>query len=513
MYLQKLVAIGLWLSVSLALFIKRPLTPSKDPFYEVPDDVSDYELGEIINWRPTPVPVRMIYFRWNIKNAWQLLVRSEDSFGRPTAFVTTILEPYNADPSKVLSYQTFEDSASIDCSPSYSLLYGASMTTVRLQIEMAIVNVGLSKNWYVAIPDYEGPKSAFGAGYQSGKATIDGIRAALNSSHITGIAKDAKAGLFGYSGGTIACGWAAQLQPKYAPELTKRIVGAAFGGFLTNFTDTAIALDRTSAVGIVVAALNGMLQEYPHLEPVFNKEIDSDRLEDFYKAKHLCLLQQPKAYGYSNLFTCEDPWMPKGEAFFDVPELNQVITNNTVAMDKKHGVPQIPLFIFQGEKDEVVDLRQPQRAYDNWCAWGAPSIEFATSQSTGHVLEGVTGFGAAFAWLVRMWDGESPVQGCHQTSRQTNLLYPGADGYYRQALKSLHRSFFGQPIGAFRQADQSTILSKVLARAFSGMISLRRPKNKKLCPEDVKLFKGIGDVVDLLKAHKMMPKVPQNETV
>ena len=33
----------------------------------------------------------------------------------------------------------------------------------------------------------------------------------------------------GYSGGTIATGWAAQLQPRYAPELKGQLIGAAVG--------------------------------------------------------------------------------------------------------------------------------------------------------------------------------------------------------------------------------------------------------------------------------------------
>ena len=39
-------------------------------------------------------------------------------------------------------------------------------------------------------------------------------------------------GLIGYSGGAIATGWASQLQPTYAPELSKNLVGAAEGGVL-----------------------------------------------------------------------------------------------------------------------------------------------------------------------------------------------------------------------------------------------------------------------------------------
>ena len=67
-------------------------------------------------------------------------------------------------PSKVVSYQVMQDSASINCSPSYSFLYGASMNTVFAQLEMYVIDVALMKGWYVVIPDYEGPKASFTAG-------------------------------------------------------------------------------------------------------------------------------------------------------------------------------------------------------------------------------------------------------------------------------------------------------------------------------------------------------------
>ena len=108
-----------------------------DDFYTAPDGYESAKLGEILKLRKLPVN-SVVCFEIDIKNSWQLLVRSEDSFGNATAIVTTVIEPYNADPSKVLSYQTFEDSANIECSPSYGMQYGA-WSTVATQIDMALM--------------------------------------------------------------------------------------------------------------------------------------------------------------------------------------------------------------------------------------------------------------------------------------------------------------------------------------------------------------------------------------
>lgn len=67
----------------------------------------------------------------------------------------------------------------------------------------------LGRGWYVNIADYEGPLASFGSGVQSGHATIDSARAALDPRF--GISPNAKYVLWGYSGGALASEFAAEL--------------------------------------------------------------------------------------------------------------------------------------------------------------------------------------------------------------------------------------------------------------------------------------------------------------
>ncbi len=70
----------------------------------------------------------------------------------------------------------------------------------------------------------EGMQSQFIAGPQAGHAVLDGVRAAL--SYVpAGLSRDTPIGLWGYSGGGQASGWAAYLKDSYAPELN--VKGAA----------------------------------------------------------------------------------------------------------------------------------------------------------------------------------------------------------------------------------------------------------------------------------------------
>ncbi|KAM9915158.1 hypothetical protein OXX80_014237, partial [Metschnikowia pulcherrima] len=59
------------------------------------------------------------------ERAWQFMVKSTNTRGEPVGIVGTLIEPKNADTSKLVAYNHFTDSACVDCASSYSLLLGA----------------------------------------------------------------------------------------------------------------------------------------------------------------------------------------------------------------------------------------------------------------------------------------------------------------------------------------------------------------------------------------------------
>ncbi|QWU89032.1 hypothetical protein CA3LBN_003355 [Candidozyma haemuli] len=508
------LAFALWLTaVSASL---RPTPPSQDSFYNVPKNVAEYKNGNIISFRDTPVQVRSSLFPMDVKNSWQFLVRSEDSFGNPNAFVTTVLEPYNSDPSKVWSYQAWEDSNNIDCAPSYALLYKSSPNTIAMQTEIPFIQFGLSKGWFVAIPDYQGPKSAFTVGRQSGQAVLNGIRAVLNSGSITGVKKDAQVALYGYSGGSIAAGWASQLQPLYAPELKERIVGAALGGWVTNVTSVAFAADGTISAGLIPNAVNGIISEYSDYQHILDQELSRARSDHFYAASDGCLVNSLTSYIFHKFFSGRFPYFRAGADFFRIPEIAEIIRNNTAAYTNTDGVPEIPVFVFHGEADEIVPISEADRAYENFCEWGAPSIEYAVAENTGHVIELFLGTGAAFAWLEKRFDGSDTIPGCQRTVRTSNLEYPGADVPYRQILSNFVRGIHGAEVGEDTiDINDSTWLSKVISHGFSrilgavGPIPLKRDitMDEAVAQRPVEeLYKGFQDVRLLFEENGIDPE-------
>lgn len=437
----------LWFCALASALYLKPKLPEDDDFYSAPLNLEDYSEGDIIRHRSAPLMIRSIYYPINVKNAWQFLVRSTDSVGNATAVVTTVLEPYDADPTKLLSYQFAEDSPSANCAPSYSILFGAKMDTIVAQLEMVLLSTGLSRGWYVVAPDYEGTQGAFTAGRQSGHATLDSIRAALNTQNTTGIDPDAKVAMWGYSGGTIASGWAAQLQPKYAPELKDSLIGVAVGGLVTNITLTAEATDGGIFAGLIPNAMNGIIQEFPELRSVLLDTMTESKQSMFEEAADLCLATSVLKYAFHDFFGGSNPYVKQGWSFFNRDDVKLVVDLNTLALTEDDGVPDIPLFVFHGTEDEIVPFSGAQRAYENYCDWGIESFEFAVSNTTGHILEVLEGSGAAIKWLEDRFAGKEVVKGCQRTVRTTNLEYPGSDLAYYQLVKTLITSIPGGEIG------------------------------------------------------------------
>lgn len=456
--------LSFWTLLSLFLLLVNPtgavVAPDDDPFYKPPDGYENEEPGSVLRFRVTPNPLRSIFLPVNIKASWQVLVRSTDSLGNPTAIVTTIIEPYNADNSKLVSYQAAEDSAASRCAPSYSLQFGAPVfSTLILQAEMYLIQAALDKGYWVVTPDYEGPISAFTAGRLAGHATVDSIRATFTTANQTGLSPDAKTILWVYSGGTIASGWAAALQPSYAPELSKTLIGAAVGGFVTNITSSAVLVEGGLFQGLVYAAINGLINQYSQLRTYIEDVIYPNKLQYFFNAAKLCVDEVTIAYVFHNIFFGPFRIFRDGWSVLQDPIAQLILNNNTLAYENNGEIPQIPLFIFHGKLDEIVSFPEALRTYNNWCSWGAPSIEFAADDTTGHITEVLFGEPAAFGWIVNRFNGAEPVKGCTLTYRLNNWLYPTTDSGLKDILLAFFQSVFGYPLGPGNNGEDITIAS------------------------------------------------------
>ena len=310
------------------------------------------------------------------------------------------------------------NSVSLDASPSFD--YSA------MSAPNSDVSTALSNNWLVLVPDFEGPTGSFGAGVQAGHATLDSVRAVLS------LSKDktkkpllgpiSRYAMWGYSGGSIATEWAAELAIQYAPELT--FSGAAIGGVVpdvrfTDEPDSPFATINTSPyAGDVFAALIGLVNQYPdayaHLVNSLKTSGPYNRT-GFLAVERMSIVEAFAHYAGHNIWD----YFVQGKEVVNNPVIKRVIERNGVM--GYHGVPDMPLFVYQAVGDRFTPIRNTDELVARYCGIGA-RIEFQRNSVGGHLAEITNGVGRAVAWLGKVLEGGGGLlEGCDVRTVAVNI--------------------------------------------------------------------------------------------
>ncbi|MFL0579142.1 lipase family protein [Dietzia sp. 179-F 9C3 NHS] len=402
-------------------------SPSSDPWYSAPPAVDP------ATPRGTILATRRIDIPWfNVRDlgrAHQVLVQSSDSHDRPQQIVSTIIEPgtpwTGPGPRPLVAYNVTIDSLGLECMPSYKLRH-------EFNLEMPpFLQILADRGYGLVLTDFEGPRAAYAAGRANGRAVLDGIRAARAFAPDPGappLFADSRVVQVGYSGGGIATGWAAQMQPVYAPELTGVLQGSSIGGVPADYADLVDTMDGTLASGLYRAAVFGIAREYPELYPLLNDTGDvvahlmRDACADVNTA--LGLVTAPLS-----ALTDVDPRRD--------PTVLRVMAHNRLGRpDPDNGgdpreVPTGPVQVWHGDASVPIgpgpgssrgpgDVFVPEwtahRLVDEWCEAGA-DVEY-TPVAGEHVTAAYTAIGPALDWVDARARGVPFTAGCRAvTSR------------------------------------------------------------------------------------------------
>ncbi|MFE9428549.1 lipase family protein [Kitasatospora sp. NPDC006697] len=367
--------------------------PDQDPFYAAPVDLGSYQPGQVVAGRPVPRP--MLDWIPMPVDVWQIAYRSNDSHDRPELAVTSLVVPKAAwtgpGARPVVSLQSPEDSLGTQCAPSYLLATGQDNQDAALGVEL------LAANWAVAIPDHEGPRSVFLAGPQEGHAVLDGIRAVRNFA-ADGIGAANPWALTGYSGGANATGWAAELQPGYAPDV--HLVGAAIGGTPAAPPAVASYLDGGPFAGFEFAAAYGVAAEWP--ESGITGLLNSRGQQDFAALRGSCESAVLNRFAFRRLAedtTVTDP--------FGVPSVAAVLRQDTLGSR----APAVPVYDYHADTDEVVPVGQDDQLVADWCAKGA-TVQRERDLLGEHVEEAAARETAVSLYLAARFAGEAAPGSC-----------------------------------------------------------------------------------------------------
>ncbi len=407
---MKRIAIWLLLPVVVALlsFVGAPSTtaagtvpvPEDDPFYDVPADIASYANGEVIASRPVAPKA------WEIPlpaKGWQLLYRTEDRTGAPTATVTTVVVPDKAwagpGPRPLLSYQTAEDGVAGKCAPSYAFNAGLNGGISNSYPELTLVAMAVQKGWAISVPDYEGPESQFLVAGMQAKGVLDGIRAARNFA-AAGISKQAKIGLWGYSGGSLASMTAAQFQPSYAPEL--KLDALAVGGLVADVRATIDQFDRLVFGGALPMGINGFVRAYPELD-ILSYLNDKGRAA-VAAASGDCINDAIVRNPFLRIAQMES--VPHA---LDQPPIRAMLRENSpLYMD---GVPEAPIFHYHAILDELAPIGPAKALLARFCDEGVV-VESRRTIFGEHITEVARGALSALYFLSQRFAGVAPKNTC-----------------------------------------------------------------------------------------------------
>jgi Secretory lipase len=368
-------------------------SPYHDSFYTQPSPMPDVPPGTVLNSRP--VTVTALGIPTNIK-AWQILYASTGMTGQPVADVATVMLPAKAaktSPRPLLSYQVAEDADTMNCAPSYEMRLG-------IEVEEPLMAAALEQGWAVVVPDYEGLNSDFTGGPQEGHGVLDAIRAAENFSPLGLAGASTPVGLWGYSGGALASGWASELEPSYAPELN--VKGIAEGGVPADFASIVNNINGGPFAGLYFDAAFGLARSYP-------QDIDLTTLlnplgqaaEQVVTSE--CVEQIVAEYAFQNIQTYTNGFINP----LDVPGVQAAITADNLGQHAPAG----PLFVYQAANDEIIPLAGVQALTDGYCQAGV-TVDFVKDELSDHISLAVSGAGAALNYLIARFAGKPAPNTC-----------------------------------------------------------------------------------------------------
>ena len=319
-------------------------------FYLPPDPLPAGRPGDVIRSRPFKGP--------SGTQAFEVLYLSTTVSGQPVAVSGVVIAPgANAPPAPpegrtVLSWAHGTTGLGDACAPSKAYVDGDAA-------ELLLAQVATSRGYVYAATDYQGlgppGDHPYGVGLSAGRNVLDAARAA---ERLTGSAATpaSKVLVWGHSQGGGAAAFAAELAPTYAPDVD--VVGAIAGAPATELATIAQANDGGPYAGFSLMATVGFHAAYPDLD-------------------YAALLNQRGKQAVAAIDDeCANAIAAKyaGTHFSDftvvAPDQAPGWRDAYLANDAGQHATPVPIFLYQGDADEIIPVTVSKTLLDKYCALG-----------------------------------------------------------------------------------------------------------------------------------------------
>ena len=358
--------------------------PEGDAFYAPPAALPD-KPGQIIWWSaPLPGPVGSTMRR--------ILYRSNSAKDVGIAVSGLLFVPSTvANDAPIMSYAHGTTGLDDRCAPSKSYGQGEGQLTAA---------PFLAKGFIVVDTDYEGLGTPgvhpYVVGQSEGKGVLDAIRAAREATGTTGPSI-----VWGHSQGGGAALWAAQLVPKYAPDA--KVLGSVAGAPAAELRTLSTALRTSPFFGYTFMTAAGFKAAYPELD--LSTVLTPKGVAAAEQAGRDCgetvrslAGQNPDDYILADSGNVEP--------FAGLLEANTPGNQPTT----------VPIFVYQGEKDEQIPVATSLAYLNRACATGGSVILRTTYPGQSHAGVILAAAGDIQTWVTDRLAGKpAPSTECAKT--------------------------------------------------------------------------------------------------
>ncbi|MEU0412650.1 lipase family protein [Streptomyces griseorubiginosus] len=345
-------------------------------------------------------------------SAWKVLYSSTDNQGRPIAVSGTLAVPTapwtGTGARPVVAFHPGTLGLGPQCAFSKQLA-GAFQDEYEGDNIAALLKAGYA----VAATDgpgyLDGQTHRYVAGTDSGHALLDIARAAPAVPG-SGLSRQARIGLWGYSEGGAASLWAAQLAAGYAPELN--VVGDASGGIPGDLKQVAAGLDGGAFSGFLADAALGIQAAYPALP--FDSLLNDQGKEAVKTAKSVCLVGTVTALAGKSIrdfttagLTLDQLYQQRGS---DGRTWGQVLDAQKLGVNLGTYKIAFPVLQYRGALDEVIPTATEDAVRTAYCAAG---VKTGWKIYPGdHLLTDNQAVGDVVTWLGDRFAGRPAQNDC-----------------------------------------------------------------------------------------------------
>ena len=310
--------------------------------------------------------------------------RSTDATGRPDNVTGTVIVPNapwtGGGARPIVSYAVGTQGLGDACAPSKAIPGGTLY-------EQGSIQALLDRGFAVAVTDYQGIGTPGDHTYiiaaAEGRAVLDIVRAAIRLPG-SGLSTSAPVGISGYSQGGQAAAKAAEIEGSYAPELN--VKGVAAGGVPSDLARLVPTLNGSVFFTLLGYAAIGLDTAYPELD--LESYLNDTGRDLLGRARTSCVADGILQGGFQSIenLTTSNP--------LDVPAWQARIAEQRLG----NVAPQVPVYQYHADLDEIIPFDQGTSLRDAWCARGA-RVQFTTLSLNEHALGVVTGQAGATQFL------------------------------------------------------------------------------------------------------------------